>query len=89
MWVFAGWEIIRKRKIIITGRKFSLFSSATDGIYKLQSLETKESYWVFCYKFDGARCGGGAWTLVMKLNGSKVSYVWNVSELEIAEFIVY
>ncbi|XP_028393895.1 uncharacterized protein LOC114518154 [Dendronephthya gigantea] len=53
-------------------------SSASDGIYTLQSYKTKERYQVFCV-FNGTLCGKGAWTLVMLMNGNKDTFQYNSS----------
>ena len=52
-----------------------LYSSAPDGVYDLQSNETSEIYEAYCHMSNlSSQCGGGGWTLVMKLNPDKVKY---------------
>ena len=51
-----------------------LFSSAVDGVYNLQVNETSETYPAYCHMSNlSSQCGGGGWTLVMKLDPNKVS----------------
>ena len=53
-----------------------LFSSASDGVYYLKLNESSEIYPVYCHMSNlSAKCGGGGWTLVMKLDGDKVKHV--------------
>ena len=52
------------------------FSSAANGVYYLKLNETSEIYPVYCHMSSlSAKCGGGAWTLVMKLDKDKVKYI--------------
>ena len=54
-----------------------LFSSAPDGVYYLKLNENSEMYPVYCHMSSlSAKCGGGGWTLVMKLDRDKVKLVW-------------
>ena len=51
----------------------SLFSSAPNGVYYLQLNENSEIYPAYCHMSNlSSQCGGGGWTLVMKLDGDKV-----------------
>ena len=51
-----------------------LFSSAGNGVYYLKSNESTEIYPVYCHMSSlSAKCGGGGWTLVMKLDRDKVN----------------
>ena len=64
-----------------------LFSSATDGVYNLQLNETSEIYPVYCHMSNlSLQCGGGGWTLVMKVDGNMVSEedcdtIWTKSQV--------
>ena len=49
-----------------------LFRSLTSGTYTLQNNITLEKYEVYCHMAEISGCGKGAWTLVMKMDGSKV-----------------
>ncbi len=50
-----------------------IFSSATDGVYNLQLNKTSEVYQAYCHMSNlSSQCGGGGWTLVMKLDRKKV-----------------
>lgn len=46
--------------------------NSTDGIYTLKSASSGKYYDVFCHMTDIDACGGGGWTLIMKLDGNKV-----------------
>ena len=50
------------------------FRNSTDGIYSLKSYSTGEYYDVYCHMSEIATCGGGGWTLVMKVDGNKVLF---------------
>ena len=53
-----------------------LFSSASDGVYYLKLNKNSEIYPVYCHMSSlSTKCGGGGWTLVMKLDRDKVEYV--------------
>lgn len=53
-----------------------LFSSTPNGVYYLKSNENSEIYPVYCYMSSlSAKCGGGGWTLVMKVDPDKVKHV--------------
>jgi hypothetical protein len=51
---------------------FVTFRNSTNGVYNLKSISTGEYYDVYCHMTDIGTCGGGGWTLVMKLDGNKV-----------------
>ena len=51
---------------------FVLSRSLPNGIYKLQNSNSHEEYDVYCHMTEISGCGGGGWTLVMKLDGNKV-----------------
>ena len=54
------------------------FSSAPDGVYYLKSNESSEIHPVYCQISSlSAKCGGGGWTLVMKLDKNKVYNGWH------------
>lgn len=50
-----------------------MLSSLTDGIYEIQLHETSENYSAYCHMSELDQCGGGGWSLVMKIDGNKVS----------------
>ena len=53
-----------------------LFSSAPNGVYYLKSSDDSGLYPVYCHMSSlSAQCGGGGWTLVMKLDRDKVKNV--------------
>lgn len=43
-----------------------------NGIYRLKNRYSFEEYNVYCHMSEIVGCGGGGWTLVMKLDGEKV-----------------
>ena len=52
------------------------FSLAPDGVYYLKSTEKSKMYPVYCHMSSlPAKCGGGGWTLVMKLDRDKVKHI--------------
>ena len=54
--------------------RFTIFnSSLTSGIYKLRNNISLEQYDVYCHMTELSGCGQGPWTLVLKVNGTKVS----------------
>ena len=60
-----------------------LFSAAVDGVYYLKSNESSEIYPVYCHMTSlSGKCGGGGWTLVMKLDRDKVKY-FTVNDIQI------
>ena len=60
-----------------------LFSSTADGVYYLMSNEDFEIYPVYCHMTNlSDKCGGGGWTLVMKLDRDKVKHV-TVNDIQI------
>ena len=58
-------------------REILLFSSLSNGAYKLKNNESLEEYQVYCHMTEITGCGSGGWTLVMKIDGEKVktSYI--------------
>ena len=50
----------------------NIFRSLRNGVYTLQQNQSLPQYKVYCHMTDIPRCGGGGWTLVMKLDGNKV-----------------
>ena len=68
-----GLKVQIKGKRELSKHYLSLFSSVSDGIYHLKSNETGEIYSVYCHMSSlSTKCGGGGWTLVMKLDRDKV-----------------
>ncbi|XP_028409822.1 uncharacterized skeletal organic matrix protein 5-like [Dendronephthya gigantea] len=54
---------------------FEKNSSAPSGAYHLQLNKKSEVYQAYCYNPNQTSvCGGGAWTLVMILNGAKPTF---------------
>ncbi len=51
---------------------FSINRSLSSGIYKLRTNDSSEQYEVYCHMTNISGCGQGGWTLVMKMDGSKV-----------------
>ena len=45
-------------------------SSLTGVVYEIQLHETSENYSAYCHMLG--QCGGGGWSLVMKIDGNKV-----------------
>ena len=48
------------------------FRYLPNGIYQLKNNYSLEEYNVYCHMTEIVGCGGGGWTLVMKLDGNKV-----------------
>ncbi|XP_028396199.1 uncharacterized protein LOC114520172 [Dendronephthya gigantea] len=46
-------------------------SALPNGVYKLQNNVSLEQYDVYCHMDAISGCGGGGWTLVMKIDGKK------------------
>ena len=49
-------------------------SGSRNGAYYLATKEEGVAY-TYCHMEDIPDCGGGGWTLVMKIDGAKVPYV--------------
>ena len=49
------------------------YRSFPNGVYNLQENSTSPSYEVYCHMSDLPGCYGGGWTLVLKVDGTKVS----------------
>ena len=58
--------------IVVPSCLFVLFRSLPNGIYKLENNNSLEEYEAYCHMTEISGCGGGGWTLVMKLDGNKV-----------------
>ena len=54
-------------------RSFETYRSSPNGVYNLQENSNSDSYRVYCHMSDLPGCYGGGWTLVLKVDGSKVS----------------
>ena len=52
-----------------------LFSSLSNGVYQLRNYDLLEEYQVYCHMTEISGCGSGGWTLVMKIDGSKVKII--------------
>ncbi|XP_028396184.1 uncharacterized protein LOC114520158 [Dendronephthya gigantea] len=50
---------------------------AINGVYTLNSIATNQSYDVYCHMANITACGGGGWTLVMKMNGENDTFIYN------------
>ncbi|XP_028396193.1 uncharacterized protein LOC114520167 [Dendronephthya gigantea] len=50
--------------------------SLPDGVYTLQKNQSSPPYKVYCHMTDIPGCGGGGWTLVMKLDGKKSTFIY-------------
>ncbi|XP_028396065.1 uncharacterized skeletal organic matrix protein 5-like isoform X2 [Dendronephthya gigantea] len=55
----------------------SRHGNSTDGVYSLKSVTSEEDYDVYCHMTDIETCGGGGWTLVMKLDGNKNTFIFD------------
>ena len=49
-----------------------LFSSLSNGVYKLRNYDLLEEYQVYCHMTEISGCGSEGWTLVMNIDGTKV-----------------
>ena len=53
-----------------------LFRSVGNGVYQLRNIDFfKEEYQAYCHMTEMSGCGSGGWTLVMKIDGSKVKII--------------
>ena len=52
-----------------------LFRYLSNGVYKLKNNDSLEEYQVYCHMTEISGCGSGGWTLVMKIDGSKVKII--------------
>ena len=53
-----------------------LFRSVGNGVYQLRNIDfLKEGYQAYCHMTEISGCGSGGWTLVMKIDGSKVKII--------------
>ncbi|XP_028396196.1 uncharacterized skeletal organic matrix protein 5-like [Dendronephthya gigantea] len=52
-------------------------SSLPNGVYKLQNIFSLEQYDVYCHMDAISGCGGGGWTLVMKIDGNQNDFNYN------------
>lgn len=64
-----------------TDRRFASISKVLSlALYSIRGIQNKayllqignQSIWVYCHMKGLGRCDGNGWTLVMKMNGSKV-----------------
>ncbi|CAB3998900.1 Hypothetical predicted protein, partial [Paramuricea clavata] len=53
--------------------------SLSNGIYKLKYNDSSEEYPVYCHMTAIPGCGGGGWTLVMKVDGNKNDFNYTSS----------
>ena len=61
---------------ITTIHMIVLFSSLSNGVYQLRNIDfLKEEYQAYCHMTEISGCGSGGWTLVMKIDGSKVKII--------------
>ena len=79
-----------KSKLIV---HFFRFSGSKSGAYYLKTKEPKAAL-TYCHMEEISGCGGGGWTLVMKINGAKVekayktvSKILRLSNLSAEDFI--
>ena len=49
-----------------------LLRSLSNGAYQLRNYDLLEEYHVYCHMTELPGCGSGGWTLVMKIDGTKV-----------------
>ncbi|XP_028417794.1 uncharacterized protein LOC114542445 isoform X1 [Dendronephthya gigantea] len=54
-------------------------SSQTNGVYKIKNNVSLEEYDVYCHMNPISGCGGGGWTLVMKIDGNKNDFNYSSS----------
>ena len=70
----ASATLLRSSALLM--RYLIISSSAPDGVYCLKSNDNSEIYPVYCHMLElPTKCGGGGWTLVMKLDGNKVNHI--------------
>ena len=53
------------------------FSDAQDGVYKIETNTAINLTKVYCQMTSLHGCSGGGWTMVMKINGTKVHIPFN------------
>ncbi|XP_028412836.1 uncharacterized skeletal organic matrix protein 5-like [Dendronephthya gigantea] len=58
---------------------FGRNTSLPDGVYTLQKNQCSPPYKVYCHMTDIPGCGVGGWTLVMKLDGTKNTFIYGSS----------
>ncbi|XP_028415955.1 uncharacterized skeletal organic matrix protein 5-like [Dendronephthya gigantea] len=54
-------------------------SSQTNGVYEIKNNISLEEYRVYCHMNPIPGCGGGGWTLVMKIDGNKNDFNYSSS----------
>ena len=71
----SGHVILRKQAKPIKPLKISLSRAAKNGVYKIKTSTTSGFNDVYCQMTSLPGCfGGGGWTMVMKINGTKVCF---------------
>ena len=55
------------------GSNIFLFRLLGNGAYTLRNNVSLEQYKTYCHMTEIPGCGQGGWTLVMKIDGSKVN----------------
>ena len=60
--------------------------SLSNGVYQLRNYDLLEEYHVYCHMTEISGCGPGGWTLVMKIDGSKVKMILNQMKVFSNEF---
>ncbi|XP_028396188.1 uncharacterized protein LOC114520163 [Dendronephthya gigantea] len=56
---------------------FLKHESLPDGVHTLQQNSSSAPYKAYCHMTDIPGCGGGGWTLVIKLDGNKDTFTYN------------
>ncbi|XP_028396191.1 uncharacterized protein LOC114520165 [Dendronephthya gigantea] len=51
--------------------------SLPDGVHTLQQNSSSSPYKAYCHMTDIPGCGGGGWTLVIKFDGNKNTFIYN------------
>ncbi|XP_028396192.1 uncharacterized skeletal organic matrix protein 5-like [Dendronephthya gigantea] len=51
--------------------------SLPDGVHTLHQNSSSPPYKAYCHMTNIPGCGGGGWTLVMKLDGNKNTFIYN------------
>ena len=70
-WAHLVFSSFSKSKLIV---HFFRFSGSKSGAYYLKTKEPKAAL-TYCHMEEISGCGGGGWTLVMKIDGAKVEKV--------------
>ena len=60
---------------LIQHSQHSLARSLSNGVYQLRNYDFLEEYKVYCHMTEIPGCGSGGWTLVMKIDGTKVKII--------------